>query len=58
MKSVDEPRLLFIAYFIPFIAPMLTFIIFVIPSKFYMKEFRKTLAQYRADIQQHFRWTS
>jgi hypothetical protein len=58
MKSANDPWLFFVAYLIPFIAPMLTFIVFVFPSKFYMKEFRKTVTKYRTSIERRFHWTS
>jgi len=38
-------------YLITFIPSMLTFIIFILPSKFYKKEFQKTVQQYRTMIQ-------
>jgi len=37
-------------YLITFIPSMLTFVIFILPSKFYKKEFQKTVQEYRTRI--------
>ena len=50
MKSTNDSWLFLIGYFISFIPPMLTFLVFVIPSEFYKKEFRKSVVQYRTNI--------
>ena len=55
MESVDDAWLFLIAYFISFIPSIVTFIVFILPSKFYKKEFRKTLAQYRTTIQRRLK---
>ncbi|CAF5116512.1 unnamed protein product, partial [Rotaria sp. Silwood1] len=47
MKSANESWLFLVGYFISFIPPMLTFVIFILPSKFYKKEFHKTIMRYR-----------
>ena len=47
MKTSNDAWLFLLGYFISFIPPMLTFVIFLLPSKFYKKEFRKTIQQYR-----------
>ncbi len=47
MKSVDDSWLFLAGYFISFIPPMLTFIIFILPSKFYKKEFQETVNRCR-----------
>jgi hypothetical protein len=47
MKSADNSWLFLAGYFISFIPPMLTFIIFILPSKFYKKEFQETVNRYR-----------
>jgi hypothetical protein len=39
MRSAHQPRLYLIGYFISFISSMLTFIIFILPSKTYKDEF-------------------
>jgi hypothetical protein len=52
MKSTDDAWLFLIGYFISFIPPILTFIVFILPSKFYKREFRKSLVQYRTTMQQ------
>ncbi|CAF1090135.1 unnamed protein product [Adineta steineri] len=50
MQTSKDAWLFLIAYFISIIPPMLTFIIFILPSKFYKKEFHNTINQYRANI--------
>ena len=50
MKSTDDFWIFLIGYFISFIPSMLTFIIFILPSKFYKKQFQKTLQQCRKYI--------
>ncbi|CAF1371802.1 unnamed protein product [Rotaria sordida] len=39
MKLINDSWLFLIGYFISFITPMLTFLVFVLPSKLYRKEF-------------------
>jgi hypothetical protein len=51
MKSAGDSWLYLVGYFISFIPAMLTFIVFILPSKFYRKEFQKSLAHYRSRIQ-------
>ncbi|UJR17508.1 hypothetical protein I4U23_004403 [Adineta vaga] len=41
-------------YFISFMPPLLTFIIFVLPSRLYTKEFEKSIKQIRASLQSCF----
>jgi len=53
MESADDAWIYLIAYFISFIPPTLTFIIFVLPSKFYKKEFKKTIQRYRENIRRN-----
>jgi hypothetical protein len=36
-----------VGYFISLIPPLLTFILFVLPSKTYKETFRKAISQYR-----------
>jgi len=50
MKSADDVWLYLIGYFISLIPSMLTFLIFVLPSKLYKKEFDQTVARYRRVI--------
>jgi hypothetical protein len=50
MKSADDSWLFLIGYLIPFIPPKLTFLIFILPSKLYRKEFQKTITRYRVKI--------
>nr|AEN94416.1 low density lipoprotein [Adineta vaga] len=54
MDSAAHVWLPLIAYFISFIPPLLTFVIFVVPSKYYRKEFDKSVKQ----IQTAIRWGS
>ncbi|UJR11980.1 hypothetical protein I4U23_016158 [Adineta vaga] len=54
MNSTRDSWLFLCGYFIPFISPMITFLIFVIPSEFYRKEYRKSWKQCRDRIQGHF----
>jgi hypothetical protein len=58
MKSNDDVWLFLVGYFISFIPPMLTFVVFILPSKFYKKEFRKSVVQFRATIQRRLHLTS
>jgi hypothetical protein len=53
MKSSSDVWLFLFGYFISFIPPMLTFVVFIVPSKFYKKEFHKSVAQFRTIIQRH-----
>ena len=45
MKSADDVWLYLIGYYISFVPTILSFMIFVLPSKFYRQEFRKSLLQ-------------
>jgi hypothetical protein len=58
MKSIDDAWLFLTGYFISFIPPMLTFIVFILPSKFYKKEFHKSVVQFRTTIQRRLHLTS
>jgi hypothetical protein len=58
MKSSDDSWLYLVGYFISFIPPMLTFIVYILPSKFYKKEFQKSAEQFRSKIQQCLHLTS
>ena len=55
MKSSNDAWLYMILYLISFVPSMVTFVIFVSPSKFYKKEFKRTLSRYRTLIRQHLR---
>ncbi|CAF4289545.1 unnamed protein product [Rotaria sp. Silwood2] len=55
MESTDDTLLDPIEYFISFMPPMLTCVVFVLPSKFYKEKLPKTLIDYRTEIQQHFK---
>ena len=58
MKSANDAWLFLIAYFISLIPPLITFIIFISPSKFYKKEFQKSIVQYRNNIRRHLHLTT
>jgi hypothetical protein len=58
MKSSNDSWLFLTGYFISFVPPMLTFIVFILPSKFYKKEFRKSVTEFRTTIQRRLRLTS
>jgi hypothetical protein len=45
MKSARDPSLYLAGYFISFIPPSLTFIVFIVPSKLYMKEYRTLIGR-------------
>jgi hypothetical protein len=51
MKSNADSWLFLSGYYISFVPPTLTFVMFVIPSKFYKEEFYKSIKQYRRKIQ-------
>ncbi|UJR17513.1 hypothetical protein I4U23_004408 [Adineta vaga] len=57
MNSTRDSWLFLSGYFISFIPPMITFLIFVLPSKFYRNEYRKSIVQYQNMVQQRFRRT-
>ena len=58
LKSADDLWLFLIAYYISFISPMLTFVIFILPSKFYKNEFYKSVARYRTSLRRHLHFRS
>jgi hypothetical protein len=58
LKSNDDAWLFLTGYFISFIPSMLTFIIFILPSNFYQKEFRKSCTRIQMMIQRRSHLTS
>ena len=54
MKSARDPWLYLIGYFISFISPLITFIIFVLPSETYKREFDTIIKRYRTAIHRRF----
>ncbi|CAF1418819.1 unnamed protein product [Rotaria sordida] len=54
MNSNNDATLYLIGYFVSFIPPMLTFIIFVIPSKFYKEQLGKVWANIKIKINRKF----
>ncbi|CAF1466728.1 unnamed protein product [Rotaria sp. Silwood1] len=53
MKSTNDAWLFLIGYFMSFIPPLLTFVIFILPSKFYKQELHKSLISFRTIIQRY-----
>ena len=49
-KSTRHSWPYLIVYILSFIPPMLTFVLFILPSKIYMKEYRQTIQRYRTAI--------
>ena len=47
MQSANDSWLFLVGYFVSLIPPMLTFVVFVLPSKFYRKEFHKSVQRFR-----------
>jgi hypothetical protein len=47
MKSTSDSWLFLLGYFISLIPPLLTFILFVLPSSTYKNAFRKAMSRYR-----------
>ena len=54
MKSTSDAWLFLIGYFISFLPSMLTFVVFIVPSKFYKKVFHDAVRQYGNNIRQRF----
>ena len=55
MKPVRNPWLYLGGYFVSFISPLLVFVIFVLPSEFYRKEFNEATVRIKTTIQRRFR---
>ncbi|CAF1154595.1 unnamed protein product [Adineta ricciae] len=55
MNSSRGSWIFLCGYFISFIPPTITFMIFVIPSEFYRGEYQKCITQYRKKLQKHIR---
>ncbi|CAF1221605.1 unnamed protein product [Adineta ricciae] len=47
LRSAQLSWLFFAGYFLAFSPPMVTFLVFVMPSKLYMQEFKDTIRKYR-----------
>ncbi|CAF1326178.1 unnamed protein product [Adineta ricciae] len=58
MESINDMWVFLVGYFISLIPPMLTFVIFVLPSKFYKKQFNKSLTRYRTILQRRLYFRS
>jgi hypothetical protein len=50
MKSSRNAWLYLLGYIISFICPMLTFVLFFLPSKLYKEEFNTSIRQYRRNL--------
>jgi hypothetical protein len=50
MVSSNDAWLFLVGYFISFIPSMLTFVVFILPSKFYKKEFNRAVRQFRTNL--------
>jgi len=57
MESNNDTWLYLAGYFISFVPSMMSFLVFVMPSKFYKKEFRKLVDQYRKVLRRPFQPT-
>ena len=55
MSSIDDSWIFLVGYFLSFIPTMLTFIVFILPSKFYKKQFRQNFIQYRTVLRRRLR---
>ncbi|CAF2823515.1 unnamed protein product [Rotaria sp. Silwood2] len=58
MKSINDPWLLLIGYFISFMPPKLTFVVYVLPSTIYKQEFWKAYKRYKNAIKTRLHITS
>jgi uncharacterized membrane protein len=54
MKSTDDAWLFLVGYFISFIPSMLTFVVFVLPSKSYRKQFSRKMKRYKTNLRRCF----
>jgi len=54
IKSGSDSWLFLFGYTISLIPPMITFIIFILPSKFYRRQFYMIFIRYRKNIQRYF----
>ncbi|CAF1421215.1 unnamed protein product [Adineta steineri] len=57
MQSLSQSWLFLIGYFISFIPPMVTFVVFVLPSKLYKKEFNNSVKRLRRTVRSGLRFT-
>lgn len=55
MKSARHSWLYLTGYFVSFIPPLLLFVLFVLPSTFYLTEFNEATVRIRTIIQRRFR---
>ena len=57
MESDDDIWLYLAGYFISFVPSMMSFLVFVMPSRFYKKEFGTMIDQYRKILRRPFKST-
>ena len=55
MNSINDAWLFLILYFISYIPPMITFLVFILPSRYYRQELKKTITEYRTVIKRCLR---
>jgi hypothetical protein len=55
MKSTNSTWLFLMGYFVSFTPPMLTFVVFVLPSKLYKKKFCNSIIGYRQQVRRRLR---
>ncbi|CAF3051659.1 unnamed protein product [Rotaria sp. Silwood2] len=56
MTSTNDSWLFLIGYFISFTPPMLTFVVFVVPSRFYKEQFHRSISAYRTKLQRQLKY--
>ena len=55
MESARNPNLYLAGYFISFIPPLFVFVLFVLPSEYYRKEFKDATMAIRKSLRRQFR---
>ncbi|CAF3730107.1 unnamed protein product [Rotaria sp. Silwood1] len=56
MSSTNDSWLFLIGYLISFIPPMLTFMVFIVPSRFYKEQLHRSMFVYRRKIQRRLKY--
>jgi hypothetical protein len=54
MKSARNPWLYLVGYFVSFASPLFVFVLFILPSEFYRKEFKEATMHIKKTIQRRF----
>ena len=57
MRSTNDSWIFLIGYFLSFLPPMLTALLFIYPSTFYKKELRRIISRYKIILQRRLRLT-